>query len=211
MQRCASRHPRCWLAGGALGIPSRSRAAIPAAAPPLPSNPQFKVAVLGAAGGIGQPLSLLMKLSPYVSELSLYDVVNTPGVAVDLSHINTACKVRGYVGAAQLGDALTGCQLVIIPAGALSRRAGWRAGWPPAGRRPGAQALLRLCCQPASLSLARPAAAPGAQLPPHLGPQGVRPPPSAPVRTRHYTPSTQRPPAPRPPPPCLQACRASPA
>jgi hypothetical protein len=75
------------------------------------------VAVLGAAGGIGQPLSLLMKLSPHVSELSLYDVVNTPGVAVDLSHINTACKVRGYVGAAQLGDALKGCQLVIIPAG----------------------------------------------------------------------------------------------
>lgn len=64
-----------------------------------------------------------MKLSPYVSELSLYDVVNTPGVAVDLSHINTASKVRGYVGAAQLGDALTGCQLVIIPAGRQFRHA----------------------------------------------------------------------------------------
>ena len=29
------------------------------------------VAVLGAAGGIGQPLSLLIKQSPLVSELSL--------------------------------------------------------------------------------------------------------------------------------------------
>ena len=40
----------------------------------------YKVAVVGAAGGIGQPLSLLMKACPLVSELSLYDVVGTPGV-----------------------------------------------------------------------------------------------------------------------------------
>ena len=37
-----------------------------------------KVAVIGAAGGIGQPLSLLMKQSPYVDDLALFDVVNTP-------------------------------------------------------------------------------------------------------------------------------------
>ena len=36
---------------------------------------------------ICQPLSLLLKASPYVDELALYDVVNTPGVAADLSHI----------------------------------------------------------------------------------------------------------------------------
>jgi hypothetical protein len=46
-----------------------------------------KVAVLGAAGGIGQPLSLLLKLSPEVDELSCYDIVGTPGVAADLSHV----------------------------------------------------------------------------------------------------------------------------
>jgi malate dehydrogenase len=46
-----------------------------------------KVAVLGAAGGIGQPLSLLLKLSPEVGELACYDVVGTPGVAADLSHV----------------------------------------------------------------------------------------------------------------------------
>ena len=51
----------------------------------------MKVCVLGAAGGIGQPLSLLLKLQlPAGSELSLYDVAPfTPGVAVDLSHIPT--------------------------------------------------------------------------------------------------------------------------
>lgn len=53
-----------------------------------------KVAVLGAAGGIGQPLSLLLKANPLVTELALFDIVNTPGVAADLSHINTPAKVN---------------------------------------------------------------------------------------------------------------------
>lgn len=52
--------------------------------------PGFKVAVLGAAGGIGQPLSLLMKLNPLVSVLHLYDVVNTPGVTA--SDQTTCCS-----------------------------------------------------------------------------------------------------------------------
>ena len=38
-----------------------------------------KVAVLGAAGGIGQPLALLLKHSPLINQLALYDIVNTPG------------------------------------------------------------------------------------------------------------------------------------
>lgn len=47
-----------------------------------------KVAVLGAAGGIGQPLSMLCKLSENIDELSTYDVRGTPGVAADLSHVS---------------------------------------------------------------------------------------------------------------------------
>nr|XP_012420796.1 PREDICTED: malate dehydrogenase, mitochondrial-like isoform X2 [Odobenus rosmarus divergens] len=47
-----------------------------------------KVAVPGASGGIGQPLALL-KNSPLVSGLTLYDIAHTPGVAADLSHIET--------------------------------------------------------------------------------------------------------------------------
>jgi hypothetical protein len=50
-----------------------------------------KVAVLGAGGGIGQPLSMLLKLSPHVDELACYDIVGTPGVAADLSHVS-ACR-----------------------------------------------------------------------------------------------------------------------
>ena len=57
------------------------------------SVPERKVAVLGAAGGIGQPLALLMKLNPLVSKLSLYDIAGTPGVAADVSHINTRSEV----------------------------------------------------------------------------------------------------------------------
>jgi malate dehydrogenase len=76
-----------------------------------------KVAVLGAAGGIGQPLSLLLKQIPAVSSLNLYDLVGTPGVAADLSHINSKAKVTGFKGADQLGEALKGSQVVVIPAG----------------------------------------------------------------------------------------------
>lgn len=72
---------------------------------------------MGASGGIGQPLSLILKQSPLVSHLSLYDVAHTPGVAADLSHINTRAQVTGHVGADQLKTALEGCQVVVIPAG----------------------------------------------------------------------------------------------
>ena len=54
---------------------------------------QSKVAVLGAGGGIGQPLSLLLKLNPHVTELSLYDIRGAPGVAADVSHIDTKSEV----------------------------------------------------------------------------------------------------------------------
>lgn len=77
----------------------------------------FKVAILGASGGIGQPLSMLMKMNPLVSVLHLYDVANTPGVTADISHMDTNAVVRGFLGQQQLEDALTGMDLVIIPAG----------------------------------------------------------------------------------------------
>ncbi|XP_058504499.1 malate dehydrogenase, mitochondrial [Solea solea] len=76
-----------------------------------------KVAVLGASGGIGQPLSLLLKNSPLVSHLSLYDIAHTPGVAADLSHIETKAQVTGHIGPDQLDAALRGCDVVVIPAG----------------------------------------------------------------------------------------------
>ncbi|KFH43157.1 Malate dehydrogenase-like protein [Hapsidospora chrysogenum ATCC 11550] len=77
-----------------------------------------KVAVLGASGGIGQPLSLLMKLNPRVTELAVYDIRGGPGVAADLSHINTKSSVKGYDPTpAGLAAAIKGSEVVLIPAG----------------------------------------------------------------------------------------------
>jgi len=77
-----------------------------------------KVAVLGAAGGIGQPLSLLLKLSPYVTKLTLYDIRGAPGVAADLSHINTNSTVQGFApGEEGLQAALENADVIVVPAG----------------------------------------------------------------------------------------------
>jgi malate dehydrogenase len=85
------------------------------------------VAVLGASGGIGQPLSLLVKLSPNlnIKQLNLYDLRLSKGVSQDLSHINTDIQVNGYEPSANtneekqkaLKQTLTNTDIVIIPAG----------------------------------------------------------------------------------------------
>jgi len=84
----------------------------------------MKVAMLGAAGGIGQPMALLMKLNPLISHLALYDIVHTPGVAADVSHCATPAQVSGHLGPQQLKDALEGSQVVTIPAG-VPRKPGY--------------------------------------------------------------------------------------
>ena len=73
--------------------------------------------MLGASGGIGQPLALLLKLDPRVTQLSLFDVVRTPGVAADISHVCTKAQVTGFVGMEQIGAALKDSKVVVIPAG----------------------------------------------------------------------------------------------
>jgi len=86
-----------------------------------------KVCVCGGSGGIGQPLSLLMASDPNVSELSIYDLtiamVPPQGVAADLGHLEKKAKVVGYAKSLEqraidvLADCLTGCSLVLVPAG----------------------------------------------------------------------------------------------
>ncbi|KAI9669604.1 MAG: hypothetical protein M1831_007300 [Alyxoria varia] len=56
--------------------------------------------------------------SELIDELSLYDVVNTPGVTADLSHISSIPKIDGYLPADDgMKKAFAGADLVIIPAG----------------------------------------------------------------------------------------------
>lgn len=78
----------------------------------------MKVTVIGAAGGIGQALSLLLKNGlPAGSDLALFDLAPvTPGVAVDLSHIPTDVKIEGF-SKDDLGAALADADIVMIPAG----------------------------------------------------------------------------------------------
>jgi len=94
---------------------------------------ELKVCVCGGAGGIGQPLSMLMAMDSKVSELCVFDLniamVPPAGVAADLSHIETKCAVTGYVMEVgknpidYLEQCLTGCNLVLVPAG-LPRKPG---------------------------------------------------------------------------------------
>jgi len=92
-----------------------------------PSAGNFKVCVCGGAGGIGQPLSLLMSLDPNVGELCVFDLsiamVPPAGVAADLGHLERKSNLKGYqmeLGAKpidNLEECLTGCHLVLVPAG----------------------------------------------------------------------------------------------
>jgi len=91
------------------------------------SDKKFKVVVCGGAGGIGQPLSLLMAMHPAVSELAVQDVtmamVPPAGVAADLGHLEKPCKVVGHAvdpsqpAIDQLEACFTGADLLLVPAG----------------------------------------------------------------------------------------------
>jgi len=82
---------------------------------------------------------LLLKQSPLVTHVSVFDMIGAPGVAADLSHINSPAKVTGHgmsmtqfkgdadgngkvedqdaFQAAAFDEALQGCDVVVIPAG----------------------------------------------------------------------------------------------
>jgi len=96
-------------------------------AKPLAPKGPFKVCVCGGSGGIGQPLSMLMAMDPNVKQLNIFDLsvamVPPAGVAADLGHLEKKAAVKGFVmevGAKAIDnmeECLTGCDLVLIPAG----------------------------------------------------------------------------------------------
>jgi len=105
----------------------KAKAKAKAKAKDTPSAGNFKVCVCGGAGGIGQPLSMLMSLDPNVKDLCIFDLsiamVPPAGVAADLGHLERKSDVKGYMmelGAKpidNLQECLTGCNLVLVPAG----------------------------------------------------------------------------------------------
>ncbi|MGP1953382.1 MAG: malate dehydrogenase [Arsenophonus sp. ET-KM2-MAG3] len=84
----------------------------------------MKLAILGAAGSIGQVLALLLKNHlPSGSELFLHDIAPiTPGIAKDLNHISTNIKVVGFSGEDPIAS-LDNADIVLISAG-ISRKSG---------------------------------------------------------------------------------------
>jgi len=111
----------------AVGSDLRRRSFFFQAAPAAPVKAQFKVCVSGGAGGIGQPLSMLMSMNESVSVVSIQDVtvsaVPPAGVAADIGHLEFPSRVTGYATdlskppVDQLEECLTGCHLVLVPAG----------------------------------------------------------------------------------------------
>lgn len=75
---------------------------------------RLKVALLGAAGRTGQPLAMLLKNSPQIDELLLYDIVNTKSLSVELSQIDTRCSVTSCRN--RISEALDNAQIVVIVA-----------------------------------------------------------------------------------------------
>lgn len=111
----------------------KAKAKAKAAAKEAKPAGSFKVCICGGAGGIGQPLSLLMGMDPNVGELCIFDLnvamVPPAGVAADLGHLERKSSTKGYVMEVgqnpidHLEECLTGCHLVLVPAG-LPRKPG---------------------------------------------------------------------------------------
>jgi len=93
----------------------------------MASDKKFKVVVCGGAGGIGQPLSLLMAMHPSVGKLCVMDVsmamIPPAGVAADLGHLEKPAEVQGFAidpskpAVDQLEECFSGADLLLIPAG----------------------------------------------------------------------------------------------
>jgi malate dehydrogenase len=94
-----------------------------------PPKGNYKVCVYAGGGAMGQSIAMLMALDPLVSELSVYDLtismVPAEGVAADLRHLDSRCRVKAYaLDTSQMGkpiahleECLTGCSLVLVPLG----------------------------------------------------------------------------------------------
>lgn len=44
-------------------------------------------------------MSLLLKTDPMITSLTCYDIRGAPGVAADISHVNTRSEVKGFEAA----------------------------------------------------------------------------------------------------------------
>ncbi|KAG7308801.1 hypothetical protein JYU34_006035 [Plutella xylostella] len=110
-----------WYAGGARAV---GAAGVAGGVPCPPrrysakafTSPGMKVAICGAAGCTGQPLALLLKQSPLLDEVALYDVRPTCGAGTELNHVDTRCRVTSYSCPQHIACALEDAKVVVIVA-----------------------------------------------------------------------------------------------
>ncbi|KAM7355522.1 uncharacterized protein ACRADG_001549 [Cochliomyia hominivorax] len=77
-----------------------------------------KICIVGANGGIGRHLALNLKLNKYVTDLSLYDIVETASLREDLLNIPTRTTITNHTGDEKaLIESLTCSNIVVILAG----------------------------------------------------------------------------------------------
>nr|CAD7440045.1 unnamed protein product [Timema bartmani] len=80
---------------------------------------RIKVTIIGSGGRFGQTAALLLKQSPRVDILAMYDSSDINcGTALDLAHVDTKCRVMAYCGEDQFDDAMKGADIILLCAGA---------------------------------------------------------------------------------------------
>uniref|UniRef100_A0A915EB65 Malate dehydrogenase, mitochondrial n=1 Tax=Ditylenchus dipsaci TaxID=166011 RepID=A0A915EB65_9BILA len=83
------------------------------------SSAFVKVALIGAGGGVGQALALLLKNNCLINELAVYSRSTAKGVFEDLSHIHTPTKAICCDGISELHKALENAHIIVIVAGII--------------------------------------------------------------------------------------------
>ncbi|CAK9812356.1 Malate dehydrogenase, mitochondrial [Anthophora plagiata] len=79
------------------------------------SSKSMKVSILGAASKTGNCLSLFLKQSPLIDEVTVFDNKSTYGLALDLNYVDTKCKVSTFTRPGScLEQTLEGAKIVMI-------------------------------------------------------------------------------------------------
>lgn len=83
------------------------------------SHRYVKVTIVGGMGNTGKPLALMLKQSPLIDELCIYDIKPVNSFVHELGHIDTMCKITGYTGKLNLDKALNNSKVVVLLASVM--------------------------------------------------------------------------------------------
>ncbi|KAJ3642385.1 hypothetical protein Zmor_025178 [Zophobas morio] len=74
----------------------------------------MKVTILGGGGNVAKSVALMLKQTPLIDEVCLYDTKSLEGFAADLNYIDTKCKVTSYFGPKDIQHALSKATVVVV-------------------------------------------------------------------------------------------------